>query len=74
MAGGIDITACYRILCDWCRVEAEPGVEYHTMTDAHAARDRVARFDGWLLRIDGHRGEFTTLTCPECTGSVGPPE
>lgn len=71
MAGGIDITACYTIMCDWCRVRAEPGVEYHTFADAMAARERVSHFDGWLLRYDA---EFTTLTCPECSGSVGPPQ
>jgi hypothetical protein len=71
MAGGIDITACYRIVCDNCQVRAEPDDEYHLFADAHAARDRVAEFDGWLLTWTGG---FATLLCPECSAQedVGP--
>lgn len=71
MAGGIDITACYTILCDYCRVHAEPDDEYHTFAEAVAARARVSQFDGWLLRFDG---EFATLLCPDCAAEpVAPP-
>jgi hypothetical protein len=64
MAGGIDITACYRIQCDRCHVRAEPDTEYHTFAEASAARERVSQFDGWLLRW---HEEFAELTCPECS-------
>jgi hypothetical protein len=67
MAGGIDITATYRIMCDNCRVEAEPGVEYHTFAEAAAARERVSTLDGWWLRwIDN----FPNLLCPECAADA----
>ena len=71
MAGGIDIIATYRILCDRCRVRAEPDDEYHTMAEALAARERVATVDGWWLRwIDN----FPTLLCPVCSADdVGAP-
>jgi hypothetical protein len=73
MSNGIDITACYRIVCDGCGVRAEPDTEYRTMAEALAARERVATEDGWLLHwID----TFPVLTCPECVAAedVGPPE
>lgn len=70
MASGIDITACYRIVCDGCGVRAEPDDEYHIFSAALAARGRVAEFDGWLLRYDDC---FATLLCPECAAKdVGP--
>jgi hypothetical protein len=70
MAGGIDITARYTIMCDRCRVRAEPDTEYHTFAEAAAARDRVATFDGWWLRWIGN---FQELLCPECSAEdVGP--
>ena len=73
MAGGIDITACYAIICDQCRVRAEPDVEYHVFAEALAARDRVSTVDGWWLRWVG---EFAELRCPECAAEliVGPGE
>jgi hypothetical protein len=73
MSGGIDISACYRIICDRCRVRAEPDTEYHLFAQATAARDRVATFDGWWLRWIG---EFAELLCPECSADelVGPAE
>jgi hypothetical protein len=65
MAGGIDITARYTIMCDRCRVRAEPDTEYHTFAEADEARQRVATVDGWWLRwIDD---TFPELLCPECS-------
>jgi hypothetical protein len=70
MAGGVRILATYQIACDSCGVRAEPDEEYHTFADALGARERVSRFDGWLLSwID----TFPTLLCPECAEDVGPP-
>lgn len=66
MAGGIDITACYRIQCDNCHVRAEPDAEYHTFAAAAEARERVSHFDGWWLRWVE---TFPTLLCPECSAS-----
>lgn len=63
---GISITAVYRITCDGCGVRAEPDSEYHTYAEALAARERVGRFDGWLLRW---RGYFAELWCPECVAA-----
>jgi hypothetical protein len=63
MSGGIDIRARYTVVCDRCHVRAEPDDEYHRFVDAANARDRVAKFDGWLLRWPGG---VPYLLCPEC--------
>jgi len=64
MAGGIEITARYRIKCDRCEVFAEnQDVEYRRLAAALDARERIAKFEGWLLRWDG---PFPTQLCPEC--------
>ena len=63
MASGIIIKAVYTIRCDSCGTRAEPDTEYRTMAEALSARDRVGKFDGWLLRWIDY---FAELLCPEC--------
>jgi hypothetical protein len=60
MSGGVYFT----ISCDWCGVNAEPGVRHTARQDALRARQRVAKYDGWLLRRP--HGIDAVLTCPEC--------
>jgi hypothetical protein len=60
VAGGIYLT----VSCDWCGVEAEPGVRHERRQDALSARTRVARYDGWLLKRP--KGVDAVLLCPDC--------
>ena len=58
------ISAVYVLACDKCSVRAErAGTEYRTRAAAVAARERVARHDGWLLR---HVVFADLFLCPEC--------
>ena len=59
-AGGIYLFLC----CDWCAIEAEPGVTHLNRNEALAARTRVIRYEGWLLRHP--KGQDAVLLCPEC--------
>ena len=63
---GISITAVYRITCDGCGVHAEPDTEYRTYAEAANARERIAQFDGWLLRW---QHDIAELCCPECVAA-----
>ena len=68
---GFEITAVYRLVCDSCGVYAEDDIEYRTRADATAARERVARHEGWLLR---RLGPVVDFRCPECSAEpVSPP-
>jgi hypothetical protein len=62
-AGGV----YYMVLCDWCGVEAEPGIRHERRQDAVHARNRVAKYDGWLLKRP--RNVDAVLLCPECVAA-----
>jgi hypothetical protein len=61
VTGGI--RAEWLVTCDDCSLDAEPGRFYDSREEAEAVRERVIRYEAWLLT---ERGE---LKCPECAAS-----
>ena len=54
------INESYNLVCDWCGLEPELGLVFDNYMEAYQEMQRVARYEGWLLRSDGR------FFCPDC--------